>query len=142
MMTIPRFKKIQLNKDTKYTYTMIPLSKVDLGRLKEKYATEKDGFLIDIKSHVIDSDHIIMFGNSDENPQKVESKIEPIIVSRGGALTVPSIIDTKNNLMSDTITTGVPAFRVYKYNVALLGNPANIIIFKDYIINKNKPYGK
>lgn len=142
---MPRFDKIMLHIDNNFKYYLYPISGIKLDELEILYedraAKIKEAanstkivdtsFIFNHKGHVIPDSNIILFGESTENSDRVESAISKLIVSKGGALTVPSKVNLENCTMGSKIVPGVSAIKVYEYNIGLLGNPDNVIIFKE-----------
>ena len=140
MKPMPHFDHIILHKDYKYEYLMYPITKYRLDKIKQDFLANNTWFDVNIENYIVRSDDIIIFGKSNENPIKIENELSRLIVSKGGALTVPSIIDKDNLLQSNKITTGVSAHRVFEHKLCLIGNPANVIIFRNLLPIKIESY--
>ena len=129
MKPIPRFNRIILHIDNKYKYLMYPISKDQVNDIKQLFLTNSV-FNIEIDIHTVYNSDIILFGKSNENSIRIENELAKLIKSKGGVLSIPSPIDLKTMTQGNKLIPGVTPYRVFQYNVYILGNPDNVIIFK------------
>jgi hypothetical protein len=107
---------------------MIPLSSAELDKLRTSFLAEEDTFLVDIAEFVVKSQNVIMFGSTKDWDKLIETKLSDIITKN--PLVVRTPLDKEKLLVGNNLNTGATIKMVFDYNLATLGNPDNIIIFR------------
>ena len=137
MKPMPRFKHIKLHEDYKYDYYIYPITKNKVELIRSNFLID-DPFSITVDKFIVDGSDIVVFGASNDIDYSMENKLGKLIVSKGGVLSVPHPIDKKNLLVGNKMIPGVPAIRIYEHKLCLLGNPANVIIFRIYNLKRKR----
>lgn len=137
---IPTFNKIKIGEYKAKTVFVVAITEDDKTNLDESFAlkaeieknsegAENHTFKIKKKGDTIYNYDIIIYGAALDNSTRVENLLNEIIVSKGGALAVPSDINLKDLTMSNKLVTGVYGSEYFKLYVAMLGNPEYVLIY-------------
>jgi hypothetical protein len=132
MKPMPLSKHIVLGNDKHFEYVLTDINSELAEEISSKYKTNGDlAFIIEKNGFVIDSRDVIMYGKStDIHDYRSRATLETI-VTYNETLTMPHPVDLNKREVGNLIASGVPAYRFCEYAVGLIGNPDNIIIFKN-----------
>ena len=124
------FKYVVLNKSTdgKTLNVLMPISQYDIDRITDYIKREKR--LADLNGIYFYCEDIIMVGEAKSDISKVITALER--VCGGSNISAPSIVDLENGQHGIGFTNGCSMEKFYYYNLLLIGNPENVILFKHY----------
>lgn len=124
------FKYIVLNKSTdgKTLNVLMPISQYDIDRITDYIKREKR--LADLNGIYFYCEDIIMIGEAKADTNKVNAVLERVCGNI--SVSAPAVIDLEKGEHSIGFINGCSMEKFYHYNLLLIGNPENVILFKHY----------